>query len=69
MLSRLKLSLVSLATLLFAFVLVLVNIDGNQNNSYIASKEAGVGVIPGVYSDDSAKSFEPDAFCGEPDLQ
>ncbi|KAK4274580.1 hypothetical protein QN277_017779 [Acacia crassicarpa] len=68
-LSRLKLTLVSLATLLFASVLILVNIDGNQNNSYLTSNEAGVGVIPGVYSDDSAKSFEPDAFCGEPDLQ
>ncbi|XP_028777300.1 uncharacterized protein ycf36-like isoform X1 [Neltuma alba] len=68
-LSRLKLTLVSLATLLFAFVLILVNIDGNQNNSYLTSKEAGVRVIPGVYNDDSAKSFEPDAFCGEPDLQ
>lgn len=68
-LSRLKLTLVSLATSLFVFALILINMDGNQNSSYVTSKEAGVGVIPGVYSDDSARSFEPDAFCGDPDLQ
>ncbi|KAI4316530.1 hypothetical protein L6164_024507 [Bauhinia variegata] len=68
-LSRLKLTLVTLATSLLACALVLVNIDGDQNVSRMTSKEAGV--IPGVYNDDSAKSFEPDAFCGEPqpDLQ
>lgn len=66
-LSRLKLTLVSLGTSLFVFAFILATIDGDQNS--ISSKEAGVRVIPGVYSEDSAKSFEPDAFCGEPDLQ
>ncbi|XP_062232003.1 protein CONSERVED IN THE GREEN LINEAGE AND DIATOMS 27, chloroplastic-like isoform X2 [Phragmites australis] len=28
----------------------------------------GGRAIPGVYSDTAARSFEPDAFCGEPDL-
>lgn len=63
MLSRLKYTLVSLAVLLFVCVVFLVNVDESQKGSY---GEAGVRVIPGVYNDDSARSFEPDAFCGEP---
>ncbi|MED6144353.1 hypothetical protein PIB30_014886 [Stylosanthes scabra] len=66
-LNRLKITLVSLATSLLVFAVILLNINGNQ--SYPSSKEARDRVIPGVYSDESAKSFEPDAFCGEPDLQ
>ena len=68
-LSRLKITLVSLATSLLVFALIQINIDGDQNGRYLSSQEAGVRVIPGVYNDESAKSFEPDAFCGEPDLQ
>nr|KYP72254.1 Uncharacterized protein ycf36 [Cajanus cajan] len=65
-LSRLKITLVSLATSLLVCAVILVNIDGDQN---LTSKEPGVRVVPGVYNDESARLFEPDAFCGEPDLQ
>lgn len=65
MLSRLKYTLVSLAVSLLVCIALLVNVDESQKGSY---GEAGSGVIPGVYNDDSARSFEPDAFCGEPGL-
>lgn len=59
-LSRLKLTLVTLAASILACVLVILYIDGGQ------IQEAENRVIRGVYNDDSARSFEPDAFCGEP---
>lgn len=65
MLSRLKFTLVILAASLFVCVLLLINIDGGQKLSNITSE---IGVIPGVYNDESARAFEPDAFCGEPGL-
>ncbi|KAL4332229.1 hypothetical protein GQ457_07G045090 [Hibiscus cannabinus] len=66
---RLKYTLVTLAVSLLVCVLPLVNVDqGGQEGSYTTSKEARTRAIPGVYDDDSARSFEPDAFCGEPDL-
>ncbi|WVY91612.1 hypothetical protein V8G54_037126, partial [Vigna mungo] len=58
-LSRLKITLVSLATSLLVCAIILINIDGNQN---LTSKEPRVRVVPGVYNDDSARLFEPDAF-------
>ena len=68
-LSRLKYTLVTLAVSLLVCVLPLINVNqGGQEGSYMTSKEAGVRAIPGVYNDDSARSFEPDAFCGEPGL-
>lgn len=68
-LRRLKVTLVGLATCLLASALILINIDGYQNDLNLRSNETGVRVIPGVYNDESARSFEPDAFCGEPNLQ
>ncbi|XP_047158360.1 uncharacterized protein ycf36 [Vigna umbellata] len=65
-LSRLKITLVSLATSLLVCVIILINIDGNQN---LTSKEPRVRVVPGVYNDDSARLFEPDAFRDESELQ
>ncbi|KAK7377047.1 hypothetical protein VNO80_02467 [Phaseolus coccineus] len=65
-LSRLKITLVSLATSLLVCALILINIDGDQN---LISKEPRVRVVPGVYSDNSARLFEPDAFRDEPELQ
>ncbi|GMI81395.1 hypothetical protein like AT5G11840 [Hibiscus trionum] len=66
---RLKYTLVTLAVSLLVCVTALVNVDqGGQEGSYMTSKEARTRAIPGVYNDDSARSFEPDAFCGEPDL-
>ncbi|XVF35342.1 hypothetical protein REPUB_Repub18cG0137400 [Reevesia pubescens] len=68
-LSRLKYTLVTLAVSLLVCVLLLINVDqGGQEGSHRTSKEAGVRAIPGVYNDDSARSFEPDAFCCEPSL-
>ncbi|KHN17226.1 Hypothetical protein glysoja_010685 [Glycine soja] len=65
-LGRLKITLVSLATSLLVCALILINIDGDQN---LTSKEPRVRVVPGVYNDDSARLFEPDAFRDELDLQ
>ncbi|OMO86599.1 hypothetical protein COLO4_21055 [Corchorus olitorius] len=64
-LSRLKYTLVTLAVSLLVCVLPLVTIEASQEGSNATSKEAGGRAIPGVYDDDSARSFEPDAFCGE----
>lgn len=57
-LSRLKNSLVALAISLFICVALLVNYEGNQKER----KSFGDRVIPGVYDDNSARSFELDAF-------
>lgn len=65
MLSRLKYTLVTLAVSLLVCVLPLINVQGGQEVSYMTSKEAGGRAIPGVYNDDTARLFEPDAFCGE----
>ncbi|CAM8955586.1 unnamed protein product [Rhodiola kirilowii] len=67
-LNRLKLTLVTLAASLFACVVVLVNIeDGRKVYYYRTPEELAAGrAIPGVYNDKSARAFEPDAFCGEP---
>ncbi|XP_043721223.1 uncharacterized protein ycf36-like [Telopea speciosissima] len=67
-LNRLKFTLVGLAASLVLCGVLLFNHEGNQKNSYISSDEAGGRAVPGIYNDDSARSFEPDAFCGEPDL-
>ncbi|KAK9131135.1 hypothetical protein Sjap_011622 [Stephania japonica] len=64
-LNRLKYTLVVLGASLFICILLLMNIEGTQNDSYIPSEEAGGRAVPGVYNDNSARSFEPDAFCGE----
>ncbi|XP_062097997.1 uncharacterized protein ycf36 [Humulus lupulus] len=64
-LSRLKYTLVGLGLSLLICIVFLVNIDETQNDSY-RSYEDEMRVIHGVYNDDSARSFEPDAFCGEP---
>uniref|UniRef100_A0A2P2K497 Uncharacterized protein n=1 Tax=Rhizophora mucronata TaxID=61149 RepID=A0A2P2K497_RHIMU len=67
-LSRLKYTLVTLAASLFVCVLLFINVDGGQKDPYLTSEEAGRRAIPGIYNEDSARSFEPDAFCGEPDI-
>ncbi|PON56347.1 hypothetical protein PanWU01x14_181780 [Parasponia andersonii] len=66
-LNRLKYTLVSLGVSLFVCVLFLVSIDESPKGSHVPSEEE-MRVIPGVYNDDSARSFEPDAFCGEPGI-
>jgi hypothetical protein len=67
-LNRLKNTLVALATLLFVCVLILINSETSQKDMYISSEEAGGRAVPGVYNDESARSFEPDAFCCEPSI-
>ncbi|KAL5559266.1 hypothetical protein UlMin_035477 [Ulmus minor] len=67
-LSRLKYTLVTLGISLLICVSFLINIDESPKRSYATSIGAGESVIPGIYNDDSARSFEPDAFCGEPGI-
>jgi hypothetical protein len=66
-LGRLKNTLLSLGLSLFMCIGVLViNTQGSQTpNAQISS---GGKVVHGVYNDESARSFEPDAFCGESTL-
>lgn len=66
-LGRLKYTLLTLATSLFICIILFINVDGVQKGSYM-TEAAKDRAIPGVYNDDSARSFEPDAFCGEPNL-
>lgn len=66
-LDRLKNSLVTLGTSLFVCVLLLINLESGQLFN-ITSDESGGRAVPGVYNDESARSFEPDAFCGEAGL-
>ncbi|RCV16762.1 hypothetical protein SETIT_3G164100v2 [Setaria italica] len=63
-LNRVKFTLVGLAGSLILCILLYVNTE-NPKEPY---ENTGGGAIPGVYSDAAARSFEPDAFCGEPDL-
>ncbi|XP_039117374.1 uncharacterized protein ycf36 isoform X1 [Dioscorea cayenensis subsp. rotundata] len=63
-LSRVKLTLVGLAVSLVLCVLLFINIENPKDSS----QEAELKAIAGVYNDASAKSFEPDAFCGDPDF-
>ncbi|XP_048134165.1 uncharacterized protein ycf36 isoform X1 [Rhodamnia argentea] len=68
-LSKLKYTLVTLAVSLFICAFLLVNIEEGQKVSNKESLEASrERAIPGVYRDESARSFEPDAFCGEPGI-
>lgn len=65
-LRRLKTTLISLAIFLLVCARLLVNIDdGDQIGNNLTSEE-GERVVHGVYNDDSARSFEPDAFSDEP---
>lgn len=65
-LNRVKLTLILLATLLVSCSLLFINL-GNQKDPYVLSEDAGGRAVAGVYNEESARSFEPDAFCGVPD--
>ncbi|GLT25560.1 hypothetical protein SLA2020_006820 [Shorea laevis] len=67
-LSRLKYTLVTLAASLFISILVLINVEGDQKISSMSSDQARSRAIPGIYNEDSARTFEPDGFCGEPSI-
>ncbi|KAK9683874.1 hypothetical protein RND81_10G171100 [Saponaria officinalis] len=64
-LSRLKNSLVALAISLCLCAGLFIDYEDNQKVLRKSSYGAEERVVAGVYSDSSARSFEPDAFCGE----
>ncbi|KAI3792767.1 hypothetical protein L2E82_06657 [Cichorium intybus] len=64
-LNRLKNTLVALAISLFIFILLLINTESSQKVGSMASGgEPGGRAVAGAYNDESARSFEPEAFCG-----
>lgn len=67
MLSRVKYTLIGLAISLFVCVVLFVNIE-NPKSKKLYTDDASGTAVPGVYNDDSARTFEPDAFCGEPNI-
>ncbi|XP_073055280.1 uncharacterized protein ycf36 [Primulina eburnea] len=64
-LGRLKNTLLVLGVSLYICMVFLFDFESGQKYSNIASEEPGGRAIPGVYNEESARSFEPDAFCGE----
>ncbi|KAG8381815.1 hypothetical protein BUALT_Bualt05G0012100 [Buddleja alternifolia] len=64
-LGRLKNTLLVLGASLYVCIVVLMNIESNQRKAFIPPQEPGGRAVPGVYNDESARNFEPDAFCGE----
>ena len=65
-LNRVKFTLVGLAVSLTLCILLYANTE--KPREPFEFENPGGRAIPGVYSDTAARSFEPDAFCGEPDL-
>ncbi|KAH0453828.1 hypothetical protein IEQ34_018152 [Dendrobium chrysotoxum] len=63
-LTKVKFTLIGLAISLAVCVIILVDVE---NPKYIPVNTRGK-VIAGVYNDEAARSFEPDAFCGDSDL-
>ncbi|XP_020685003.1 protein CONSERVED IN THE GREEN LINEAGE AND DIATOMS 27, chloroplastic isoform X2 [Dendrobium catenatum] len=57
-------TLIGLAISLAVCVIILVDVE---NPKYIPVNTKGK-VIAGVYNEEAARSFEPDAFCGDSDL-
>ncbi|KAH6792374.1 YCF36 [Perilla frutescens var. hirtella] len=62
-LGRLKNTLVFLGTSLLMCIAILSNPDSHKT-AFIPPEEPGGRAVAGVYNDDSARNFEPDAFCG-----
>ncbi|URE15057.1 hypothetical protein MUK42_36172 [Musa troglodytarum] len=58
-LSRVKFTLIGLAISLVACAFLFINIENPRDTT----KDAGERAVAGAYSDESARSFEPDAFC------
>lgn len=67
-LGRLKNSLVALAVFLFVCIALLIDYEGSHKDALGSSIATEDRVIAGVYNDESARSFEPDAFCGDSGL-
>ncbi|KAI0496407.1 hypothetical protein KFK09_022723 [Dendrobium nobile] len=63
-LTKVKFTLIGLAISLAVCVIILVDVE---NPKYIPVNTRGK-VIAGVYNEEAARSFEPDAFCGDSDL-
>ncbi|GFP99347.1 uncharacterized protein ycf36 [Phtheirospermum japonicum] len=64
-LGRLKNTLLVLGISLNVCIVTLIS---SPKNAYIVTSSQEPRAIPGVYSDESARNFEPDAFCGEPSI-
>ncbi|XP_073137658.1 uncharacterized protein ycf36 [Henckelia pumila] len=64
-LGRLKNTLLVLGVSLYICIVFLLDFESGQKYANMASDESGGRAIPGVYNEESARSFEPDAFCGE----
>lgn len=63
-LNRLKNTLVFLGISLLMCVALLTNPD-TRNTAFIPPKaEPGGRAVAGAYSEESARNFEPEAFCG-----
>ena len=67
-LGRLKNSLVALAVSLFVCIALLIDYEGSHEDALSSSIATEDRVIAGVYNDESARSFEPDAFCDDSGL-
>ncbi|KAI4376985.1 hypothetical protein MLD38_014684 [Melastoma candidum] len=67
-LSELKYTLISLGAGLCLCVVLLLNVDGitEKGSPYKVIDKHVERDVPGVHDDESARSFEPDAFRGEP---
>ncbi|KAL9226883.1 hypothetical protein vseg_002644 [Gypsophila vaccaria] len=65
-LSRLKNSLIALAISLCLCAGLFIDYEDSQKELRKSSYGSDERVVAGVYNDSSARSFEPDAFCGEP---
>ncbi|ONK76598.1 uncharacterized protein A4U43_C03F29970 [Asparagus officinalis] len=63
-LNRVKITLIGLAVALVTCAILFINIENLRDSS----EDSGGRAIAGAYKDESARLFEPDAFCGEPDL-
>ncbi|KAL0910085.1 hypothetical protein M5K25_021023 [Dendrobium thyrsiflorum] len=63
-LTKVKFTLIGLAISLAVCVMILVDVE-NPKYIPVNTREK---MIAGVYNDEAARSFEPDAFCGDPDL-
>ncbi|KAJ3695003.1 hypothetical protein LUZ60_000380 [Juncus effusus] len=66
-LDRVKFTLVGLAVSLVLCLVLYVNTEKPKDLTENLNQNVSERVVAGKYSDESARSFEPDAFCGEPD--
>ncbi|ERN19755.1 uncharacterized protein ycf36 [Amborella trichopoda] len=66
-LNRVKLTLMGITASLVLCVLLYISLQSPKTTADVTS-EGAKDFVSGVYSESSARLFEPDAFCGVPDL-